>query len=80
MPYVDFAQVKERYRVEQVADLLGVTFKKKGAQWHADCPRCKSSGALSVNTDKQSFFCRRPLQGGRSEDRGRVRHRAPEPG
>jgi DNA primase len=45
---IDFAELKTRVSIEQVLQLLGITFKPHGNQLRGPCPICK-------NTDQRSF-------------------------
>lgn len=66
MPVVDFAQLKQTTRIEQVVQVLGLVMRQNGAQWRGECPACKSGGprALAVNTDKNGYFCFADGKGG----------------
>ena len=37
---VDFKALRQRIRIEQVCDLLGIPLKKTGAQLRGPCPIC----------------------------------------
>lgn len=65
MPYVDFDDLKQRFNIEQVAQLLGLTLTRKGDQLRGECPVCKSGrNGLSItpgyrNKDGSTgaFYC-----------------------
>jgi DNA primase len=59
MPFVDFAELKTRVSIEQVGRMLGLDLARRGAQWRAPCPACRSGGdrALVITPAKQAFYC-----------------------
>ncbi len=63
---VDFAELKTRVNILQVANLYGLDLKGKGSQLRGECIACKSGGprALAVNTEKQSAYCFSIRKGG----------------
>jgi hypothetical protein len=63
-PFVDFAELKARIRIEQVIPILGLTMKG-GNQLRGPCPACKGDPrAMAINTDKQGFYCHARSKGG----------------
>src|SRR5688500_13557499 len=64
--FVDFAQLKESVRIEQIVAWLGLRMKQSGDQFRGPCPVCKTGGdrALAVNTAKQGFYCFSLKRGG----------------
>jgi hypothetical protein len=65
MPYVDFDDLKQRFNIEQVAQLLGLTLTQRSDQLRGECPACKSGrNSLSItpgyhNKDGSvgAFYC-----------------------
>lgn len=57
--FVDFAEVKARANIEQVAAMLSLQLRKSGAQLRGPCPACKSGGdrALVITPEKGVFYC-----------------------
>lgn len=56
---IDFAELKSRVSIQQVAVLLGLTLKpdpKHENQWRGRCPRCEKDRVLSINATK-GFRC-----------------------
>ena len=66
MPFVDFAALKSRVRIENVAAMLALDIKPRGAQLRAPCPACRSGGerALVITPAKQVFYCFGARSGG----------------
>ncbi len=63
-PYVDFAALKARIRIEEVIPILGLTMKGN-QQLRGPCPVCKGDArALAINIDKQGFYCHSRSKGG----------------
>jgi DNA primase len=63
-PYVDFAALKARIRIEEVIPILGLTMKGN-QQLRGPCPYCKGDPrALAINIDKQGFYCHSRSKGG----------------
>ena len=63
-PYVDFAALKARIRIEEVIPVLGLTMKGN-QQLRGPCPYCKGDPrALAINIDKQGFYCHSRSKGG----------------
>lgn len=62
---VDFAEIKARFSIEKVADMLGLTLKPSGATMRGPCTACKDSGHRDLAiTPGKGFFCWRAKQGG----------------
>ncbi len=56
----DFKEIRERYTVEKVADLLGLVLKPdKKEGYRSACPGCKSGGdrILWLSPARAGFFC-----------------------
>ncbi len=66
MSYVDFAELKERVTIDQVADLLGLQMKPFGKQLRGPCPACNEGGdrALVITPERGAFYCFADKQGG----------------
>ena len=63
-PYVDFAALKARIRIEEAIPILGLTMKGN-QQLRGPCPYCKGDPrALAINIDKQGFYCHSRSKGG----------------
>jgi hypothetical protein len=61
----DFAELKQRFTIEKVADLLGLTLKPSGQTLRGECPACNDSGHRDLAiTPGKGFFCWRAKQGG----------------
>src|SRR4051812_10458431 len=62
---IDFAELKQRFTIEQVAQKLGLVLKPSGATMRGECPACKDSGHRDLAvTPGKGFFCWRAKQGG----------------
>jgi DNA primase len=59
MPYIDFAEIKQRVSIEEVVSRLGLKVTKRGHQLRAACPACKQGGdrALAITPQKSLFYC-----------------------
>jgi len=66
MPFIDFVALKERVRIENAADLLGLRLTKSGNQLRGPCPICKTGGdrALAITPAKNLFYCFGSQSGG----------------
>ncbi len=66
MPYIDFNEIKQRYTIERVAQLLDLTLKRAGDALRGPCPACQSGGerALVVTPAKGVFYCWTAHEGG----------------
>ncbi|MEQ9135738.1 MAG: CHC2 zinc finger domain-containing protein [Thalassobaculum sp.] len=66
MPFVDFAALKERVKIEEAAEMLGLRLKTTGQQLRGPCPVCESGGdrALVITPGKQLFYCFAAKTGG----------------
>lgn len=66
MAFIPFDEVKERFTIEQVTQMLGLILKKSGEQFRGECPACKSGGdrALVITPAKQAYFCWAEKKGG----------------
>ena len=55
---VDFAELKKRVDIVQVAEWLGIEGKKNGEQIRSKCPKCdnKSERSLVITPSKQLFY------------------------
>ena len=63
---VDFKELKARFNIEQVADLLGIPLKRSGDALRGPCPACDSGGerAVVVTPAKSVFYCFAGKEGG----------------
>ncbi len=66
MPYVDFNELKQRFKTEKVAELLGLQLKQSGQALRGPCPACQSGGerAIVITPAKGVFFCFAAREGG----------------
>lgn len=65
MPFVDFAELKERVSYSDAIELLGLKMKQAGAQWRGPCPSCGKGGDRAlVITEGKGFFCFGTHKGG----------------
>src|SRR6266567_4703088 len=66
MPYVDFADLKTRFTIEKVGELLGLQLKHSGQAFRGPCPACASGGdrAVVITPAKGVFFCFAAREGG----------------
>ncbi len=63
-PFVDFAAVKERVRIEDVIPVLGLAMKGND-QLRGPCPACKGDPrALAIKVSQNSFYCHGRKKGG----------------
>jgi hypothetical protein len=63
-PFVDFAAIKARVKIEDVIPILGLTMKGN-SQLRGPCPVCEGDPrALAINTDKAGFVCHARGKGG----------------
>jgi DNA primase len=63
--FIDFQALKERVKIEQVVQMLGLRMKGND-QLRSACPACRSGGdrALAVNVSKGSYYCFADSKGG----------------
>ena len=56
---VDFKEVKARFDIEKVAQLLGLQLKQAGQAFRGPCPACDSGGerALVITPSKGVWYC-----------------------
>ena len=66
MAYVDFSELKTRFTIEKVAELLGLQLKQSGQALRGPCPVCQSGGdrAIVITPAKGVFFCFASREGG----------------
>jgi DNA primase len=64
--FIDFQQLKETVKIDEVFPFLGLALKRYGEQWRGPCPACKSGGdrALVVTPAKSAYYCFAAKQGG----------------
>jgi hypothetical protein len=60
MPYIDFADIKERVSLDDAAHMLGL--KLKGGR--TQCPACKGNDRSLAITPGKGFFCFTAKKGG----------------
>ena len=58
MPFVDFAEIRERLSIEDTAEMLPVKWKSEGQQLRADCPVHGGERSLIVTPSKGLFVCK----------------------
>ena len=58
MPYIDFAELKDRVPIEGAISKLDLVLKERNGQWRGPCPVCNSGGdrALVITPAKQVFY------------------------
>ena len=67
MPFVDFAEIRERLPIEEAAEMLPVKWKAEGQQLRADCPVHGGDRSLIITPSKGLFVCKTtpdPKKGG----------------
>ncbi len=66
MPFIPFDELKERFTIEQVAQLLGLALKQSGQTFRGPCPACGSGGerAIVITPAKGLFYCWAAHEGG----------------
>ena len=59
MPFIDFAELKDRVAIEDAIPKLDLHLKERNGQWRGPCPVCNSGGdrALVITPAKQAFYC-----------------------
>lgn len=64
--YIDFADLKARVKIEDVAKWLELELKASNNQFRCPCPGCNEGGdrALAITPAKQSFYCFAEKTGG----------------
>lgn len=60
----DFAEIKSRYTIEQVADKLGLVLKSSGKTHRGPCPACKGGSRDLCITPGKGFYCWGVREGG----------------
>jgi DNA primase len=66
VPFIPFDELKQRYTIEQVAQLLDLSLKRSGETFRGPCPACGSGGerAIVITPSKGLFFCWAGHEGG----------------
>lgn len=66
MPFISFAELKERIKIEQVAEMLGLQTKAAFGKLRSACPKCNAGGdrAIVITPEKGVFNCFAAKQGG----------------
>lgn len=66
MPFIPFDELKQRFTIEQVAQLLGLALKHAGQTLRGPCPACGSGGdrAIVITPAKSLFYCWAAHEGG----------------
>ena len=65
MPFIDFAEVKQKVSFADAIEYLALDVKRAGSQWRGACPACNSGGDRAlVITDGKGFFCFADHKGG----------------
>lgn len=64
--FVDFAELKKRVCIEQVARMLGLKTKQEGDRLRAPCPACQKGDdrTLVITPTKEVFYCHAMGMGG----------------
>lgn len=59
MSFIDFEEVKKNYKIEDVAERLGLELISKNNQLRGECPVCGEGGsrAFCITPAKQRFYC-----------------------
>lgn len=58
MPFIDFAEIRERLSIEDAAEMLPVKWKNEGQQLRADCPVHDGERSLIITPAKGLFVCK----------------------
>jgi hypothetical protein len=58
MPFVDFAEIRERLSIEDAAEMLPVQWKREAQQLRSDCPVHGGERSLIVTPSKGLFVCK----------------------
>lgn len=58
MPFVDFAEIRERLSIEDAAEMLPVEWKTEGQQLRANCPVHGGDRSLIITPAKGLFVCK----------------------
>lgn len=65
MPFIDFATLKQRVKIEEAAAMLGLPLKSANGQMRGACPACKGNDrSLVITPEKQLFYCFSAKTGG----------------
>ena len=66
MPFIPFDELKQRFTIEEVAQLLGLKLQRAGHTFRGPCPTCGSGGerAIVITPDKGLFYCWAAHEGG----------------
>jgi len=64
MPFLDFAEIKQRVSLEQAMQFLDLRLKRSGAQFRGCCPVHEGGDRTFVVTPDKGFFCFQSKQGG----------------
>lgn len=66
MPFIPFDELKQRYTIEEVAQLLGLVLKRSGETYRGPCSACGSGGerAIVITPSKGLFYCWAAHEGG----------------
>jgi hypothetical protein len=64
--YIDFAALKQRISIHQVAQMLQLQMRQKGEQLRSPCPACKAGGerAIVITPAKNIYYCFSQKKGG----------------
>ena len=63
--YIDFAELKTRFRIEDVFPMLALDLTFSADQWRGECPACGGGGrSLVITKSKQMFYCFTSKKGG----------------
>lgn len=61
---IDFAEIKSRFTIEQVAEKLGLVLKASGKTMRGQCPACKGGHRELAVTPGRGFYCWDAREGG----------------
>ncbi len=64
--YIDFVDLKERFSILDIAELVNLEMKKEGDKYRASCPRCDTDDPRSIviTPAKGVFYCHAEGKGG----------------
>ena len=64
--FIDFAELKKRFSILEVAELLDLPIKKEGDKYRTSCPVCDTDDdrAIVITPSKEVFYCHAAGKGG----------------
>lgn len=60
----DFDELRSRFTIEKVAELLGLETRKASPGLRAPCPVCGGNRSLAINTKEHVYYCWGVKEGG----------------